>query len=81
MKCKRVSYPFLVPGRVRETTTAGNGNEGSNFTMMTMFMLFAVLMYFIRPESIMKLTNTKRRSQRQDPNDGSPPPPAPPAVN
>ncbi|XP_049308771.1 small integral membrane protein 14 isoform X1 [Bactrocera dorsalis] len=73
-----------ISGRMRETTTTGNGNEESNFTMVTMFMIFAVLMYLIRPESIMKLTNTKRRSQRQDPNGGlppPPPPPAPPAVN
>lgn len=75
---------FAVSGRMRETTTTGTGNEESNFTMVTMFMIFAVLLYLIRPESIMKLTNTKRRSQRQDRNGGlppPPPPPAPPAVN
>uniref|UniRef100_A0A0A1X4S7 Small integral membrane protein 14 n=1 Tax=Zeugodacus cucurbitae TaxID=28588 RepID=A0A0A1X4S7_ZEUCU len=74
-----------ISGRMRESTTTGTDlNEGSNFTMVTMFMIFAVLMYLIRPESIMKLTNTKRRSRGQDPNGGlppPPPPPAPPAVN
>uniref|UniRef100_W8BET7 Small integral membrane protein 14 n=1 Tax=Ceratitis capitata TaxID=7213 RepID=W8BET7_CERCA len=71
-----------ISGRVREANPTG-GEEG-NFTMMTMLMIFAVLMYLIRPESILKLTNTKRRSRRQDPNDDMPPPPpppAPPAVN
>ncbi|XP_053965208.1 small integral membrane protein 14 [Anastrepha ludens] len=65
-----------VSGRVRETTT-GSGNEESTLIMTTMFMLFAVLMYFIRPESIRKYT--KRHSQRQDSNGGLPPPPPPPA--
>ncbi|XP_067632387.1 uncharacterized protein C34C12.4 [Eurosta solidaginis] len=74
-----------VSGRLREATTTGTGNEDGNFTMMTtILMLFAVLMYLIRPDSFMKLTNTKRSSRKQD-DDGDlpppPPPPAPPAVN
>jgi len=73
-----------VSGRLRDATPATGGNEEQNFTMITMFMIFAVIMYFIRPESIMKLTTSKRRTGPQGPegsNDGLPPPPPPPAVN
>ena len=73
-----------VSGRMlQQATVPTTGNEDTNFTMMTMLMIFAVIMYFIRPQSIMNFTNPKRRSQGQDPNGSSPPPPppAPPAVH
>ncbi|KAM7344437.1 small integral membrane protein 14 isoform 1-T4 [Cochliomyia hominivorax] len=75
-----------VTGRLTQNAPSTTGGEDNNFTMMTMIMIFALIMYLIRPESIMKLTNTKRRGH--GPNDGGhnggsqqPPPPSPPAVN
>lgn len=70
-----------ISDRVQPNTPGG---EDNNFTIMTMVMVFALIMYLIRPESVLKMTSTKRRGQ--GPNDGNggsnqPPPPAPPAVN
>ncbi|XP_059225098.1 small integral membrane protein 14 [Stomoxys calcitrans] len=69
-----------VSGRLQQTTPSTGGEE-NNFTMMTMVMIFALIMYFIRPESILKLTNgSNKRSDRPDRGNG-PQPPTPPAVN
>ncbi|XP_055919962.1 small integral membrane protein 14 [Eupeodes corollae] len=58
------------------------GGEETSFTMMTMFMVLAVILYFIKPDSIMKVYNSKkpnggRPSGGRDPPSGD----APPAVN
>lgn len=76
-QCMDVSGRVLQPATVSPTDS---NDEVTNFTMMTMLMVFAVIMYFIRPQSIMKFANSKRSSREQDPH-GSPPPPPPPAVN
>ncbi|XP_019891341.1 small integral membrane protein 14 [Musca domestica] len=73
-----------VTGRLQQPS-ASTGDEEGNFTMMTMIMIFAMVMYFIRPESILKLTsNNKRNGGNPNGNNGggpSSPPPTPPAVN
>ncbi|XP_055837502.1 small integral membrane protein 14 [Episyrphus balteatus] len=57
------------------------GGEETSFTMMTMFMILAVILYFIRPDSIIKVVNSKKPGDR--PSGGRDPPSgdAPPAVN
>ncbi|XP_061392551.1 small integral membrane protein 14 [Musca vetustissima] len=73
-----------VTGRLQQPGGSSTGGEEGNFTMMTMIMIFAMVMYFIRPESILKLTNSNKRNGG-NPNGnnggGGPPPPTPPAVN
>ncbi|XP_073844802.1 small integral membrane protein 14 [Musca autumnalis] len=76
-----------VTGRLQQPSTS-TGDEEGNFTMMTMIMIFAMVMYFIRPESILKLTNSNNKRNGGNPNGNngsggpsSPPPPTPPAVN
>ncbi|TMW43489.1 hypothetical protein DOY81_011433 [Sarcophaga bullata] len=71
----------FVSDRIQPNTPGG---EDSNFTMMTMVMIFALVMYLIRPESVLKMTTTKGRGQGPSNGNGGsnqPPPPAPPAVN
>ncbi|XP_075169343.1 small integral membrane protein 14 [Haematobia irritans] len=69
-----------VTGRLQQPPPPTGGEE-NNFTMMTMIMVFALIMYFIRPESILKLTNSSnKRNNGQDRGNG-PQPPTPPAVN
>lgn len=53
-----------------------SGNEEGNFTMMTMIMIFALIMYFIRPESILRLTNSSKRNGQDPRGNGGGPPPA-----
>uniref|UniRef100_D3TLT9 Small integral membrane protein 14 n=1 Tax=Glossina morsitans morsitans TaxID=37546 RepID=D3TLT9_GLOMM len=61
--------------------------DDTNCTMMTMLMVFFLVLYLIRPQSLMSFKNTgKRGGPDADGNGGSAlppsqPPPAPPAIN
>lgn len=74
-----------VSGRVApQSDSLACLNDGSsNYMMLTIFTILAVIMFFIRPETILNMTGTKpaRRQQRRNDGDdgngnGQPPPPA-----
>ncbi|XP_037930409.1 small integral membrane protein 14-like [Teleopsis dalmanni] len=68
-----------VSGRLQQPAVA---RQDDNIVMMVMFMILAVIMYLIRPETLLKFTNTKRRTPDGDERHGDPPPPpAPPAIH
>lgn len=54
-------------------------DDGNNFTMMSIFVILAVILYIFRPNSLRRRENTEEKrlpSNDQGPNDEGSPPPA-----
>uniref|UniRef100_A0A0K8TQD5 Small integral membrane protein 14 n=1 Tax=Tabanus bromius TaxID=304241 RepID=A0A0K8TQD5_TABBR len=66
---------------IEPTLPTPNNSEDGNFALMTMFTLFAVILYFIRPSAFMGTRNDAHKSSEQPPGGQDPDNGQPPTVN